>query len=70
MQIGFNLPAAGNLAAPDALARLAVEGEAMGFDYADLQRPRGDPERYRTRAIPIPRAASFPPARAATGTSS
>lgn len=33
MQIGFNAPTAGPLAAPAALVRLAVEGEAMGFDY-------------------------------------
>ncbi|HUA77849.1 MAG TPA: TIGR03619 family F420-dependent LLM class oxidoreductase [Acetobacteraceae bacterium] len=33
MQIGFNAPTAGRLAAPDALTALAVEGEAMGFDY-------------------------------------
>jgi probable F420-dependent oxidoreductase len=33
MQIGFNLPTAGPLAAPGPLTRIAVEGEAMGFDY-------------------------------------
>src|SRR5215471_9757136 len=34
MQIGFNAPTAGPLAAPDALVRICVEGEAMGYDYA------------------------------------
>src|SRR4051794_9411947 len=34
MQIGFNAPTAGFLATPDVLARICVEGEAMGFEYA------------------------------------
>jgi probable F420-dependent oxidoreductase len=34
MQIGFNAPTAGPLAATDHLVRLVTEGEAMGFDYA------------------------------------
>ena len=34
MQIGFNAPAGGPLATAEAMTRLAVEGEAMGFDYA------------------------------------
>ncbi|MDB5373466.1 MAG: putative F420-dependent oxidoreductase, Rv2161c family [Belnapia sp.] len=34
MQIGFNAPAGGPLASAAAMTRLAVEGEAMGFDYA------------------------------------
>jgi probable F420-dependent oxidoreductase len=34
MQIGFNAPTAGPLSAPDALTRIVVEGEAMGYDYA------------------------------------
>ncbi|HZP99765.1 MAG TPA: LLM class F420-dependent oxidoreductase [Reyranella sp.] len=33
MQIGFNLPNSGALSAVGAMTRLAVEGEAMGFDY-------------------------------------
>jgi probable F420-dependent oxidoreductase len=33
MQIGFNAPTSGPLATPSALTQLAVEGEAMGFDY-------------------------------------
>src|ERR1700693_143838 len=34
MQFGFNLPMSGPLASPDILTRLAVEGEATGYDYA------------------------------------
>jgi probable F420-dependent oxidoreductase len=33
MQFGFNAPASGNLSQHDDLVRLAVEGEAMGYDY-------------------------------------
>ncbi len=33
MLIGFDLPTRGALASPETIARLAVEGEAMGFDY-------------------------------------
>ena len=36
MQIGFNAPTAGPMAAPDDLVRLVVAGEAMGFDYATI----------------------------------
>ncbi len=34
MQFGFNLPTSGDLIAPDILARLATEGEAMGYEFA------------------------------------
>jgi probable F420-dependent oxidoreductase len=34
MQLGFNIPVAGLLGTPVAMARLAVEGEAIGYDYA------------------------------------
>ncbi len=33
IQFGFNAPTGGPLAEPDTLTRLAVEAEAMGFDY-------------------------------------
>src|SRR5580693_1563462 len=33
MQFGFNLPISGPLAAPDIVARIAREGEALGYDY-------------------------------------
>ena len=36
MQIGFNAPTAGPLAATGHLVRLVTEGEAMGFDYATV----------------------------------
>src|SRR5579862_9567949 len=36
MQIGFNLPISGPLAAPETVARIAREGEAMGYDYLTL----------------------------------
>jgi probable F420-dependent oxidoreductase len=34
MQIGFNMPTGGHLATADALAQLATEGEALGYDFA------------------------------------
>src|SRR5262249_39288470 len=36
MQFGFNLPLSGPLASPAMLARLAAEGEAIGYDYAAI----------------------------------
>lgn len=36
MQIGFNLPMSGPMAAPATMARVAREGEALGFDYLTL----------------------------------
>ena len=33
MHFGFNLPNSGALAAPDIMARIAHEGEALGYDY-------------------------------------
>jgi probable F420-dependent oxidoreductase len=36
MQIGFNLPNSGPFSKVDEMTRLAVEGEAMGFDYLTL----------------------------------
>ena len=33
MQFGFNLPNSGALATPEIMARIAREGEALGFDY-------------------------------------
>ena len=36
MQLGFNLPISGPNSAPRILARLAQEGEAMGYDYLTL----------------------------------
>jgi hypothetical protein len=36
MLIGFNLPLSGPTASPAMLARLAAEGEAIGYDYAAI----------------------------------
>jgi probable F420-dependent oxidoreductase len=36
MQIGFNAPTSGPLAAPEALTQLAAGAEAMGFDYVSF----------------------------------
>lgn len=36
MQIGFNLPVSGPMAAPAVMARMARLGEALGFDYLTL----------------------------------
>ena len=36
MQIGFNLPNSGPLSKVADMTRLAVEGEAMGFDYLTM----------------------------------
>jgi probable F420-dependent oxidoreductase len=36
MHIGFNLPISGPLAAPETVARIAQEGEALGYDYLTL----------------------------------
>jgi len=36
MLIGFNLPLSGATASPAMLARLAAEGEAIGYDYAAI----------------------------------
>jgi probable F420-dependent oxidoreductase len=36
MQIGFNLPISGPMAIPEAMARVAREGETIGFDYLTL----------------------------------
>ncbi|HZT87110.1 MAG TPA: TIGR03619 family F420-dependent LLM class oxidoreductase [Stellaceae bacterium] len=36
MQFGFNLPISGGLADPEAMTRIAREGEALGYDYLTL----------------------------------
>ncbi|MGA8549299.1 MAG: LLM class F420-dependent oxidoreductase [Stellaceae bacterium] len=36
MQFGFGAPVNGSLARPENLARIAVEGEAVGYDYATI----------------------------------
>jgi len=36
MQFGFNLPISGPLCSPEIVARIAQEGEALGYDYLTL----------------------------------
>src|SRR6266849_8220573 len=36
MQFGFGAPVSGPLSTPDSLVRIAVEGEAMGYDYTTI----------------------------------
>src|SRR3974390_795372 len=36
MQFGFGAPVSGPLSTPEKLAQIAVEGEAMGYDYATI----------------------------------
>jgi probable F420-dependent oxidoreductase len=36
MKFGFSPPVSGPLASPENLARIAIEGEAMGYDYASI----------------------------------
>ena len=36
MQIGFNLPVSGPMAAPEVIANIAQLGESLGFDYLTL----------------------------------
>jgi probable F420-dependent oxidoreductase len=36
VQIGFNVPTSGILATPDTMARIAIEGEALGYGYLTL----------------------------------
>ena len=59
MQIGFNLPLSGALAAPEILVRLAVEGEAMGFDYIALSDHIVEPRDIHAR-YPYSETGEFP----------
>ena len=70
MQIGFNAPTSGPLATAETLTQLAVEGEAMGFDYLTFSDHIVIPTDIQAPAIPIPRPASFRKGRAADATSS
>jgi probable F420-dependent oxidoreductase len=36
MQYGFGAPVSGDLSAPEALGRIAAQGEAMGYDYTTI----------------------------------
>ena len=59
MQLGFNAPIAGPLAAPDSLVRLVTEGEAMGFAYATFSDHVVIPRDIRAR-YPYTESGEFP----------
>ena len=59
MQIGFNAPTAGPLAAAEHLTRLVVGRRGPGLRLRHLQRPCGDPDRY-PRQIPLQRHRRIP----------
>jgi len=59
MQIGFNLPLSGALASPPVLTRLAVEGEAIGFDYIALSDHIVEPIQIHAR-YPYSETGEFP----------
>jgi probable F420-dependent oxidoreductase len=59
MQIGFNLPLSGTLASPALLTRLAVEGEAIGFDYVALSDHIVEPIHIHAR-YPYSETGEFP----------
>jgi len=59
MQIGFNLPLSGALASPPVLTRLAVEGEAIGFDYIALSDHIVEPIHIHAR-YPYSETGEFP----------
>jgi probable F420-dependent oxidoreductase len=59
MQIGFNLPLSGALSSPALLTRLAVEGEAIGFDYVALSDHIVEPVHIHAR-YPYSETGEFP----------
>jgi probable F420-dependent oxidoreductase len=59
MQIGFNVPVTGPLATAAAMTRLAVEGEAMGYDYASISDHVIEPVDIRAR-YPYTESGEFP----------
>jgi probable F420-dependent oxidoreductase len=59
MQIGFNIPVTGPLATAAAMSRLAVEGEAMGYDYATISDHVIEPVDIRAR-YPYTESGEFP----------
>ena len=61
MQFGFGAPVSGPLSGPRDLARIASEGEAIGYDYCTIIGPCRDPARiggevplFRHRRVPRP----------------
>src|SRR5215471_1262965 len=59
MLIGFNLPMSGPLASPDTIARLAVQGEAIGYDYAAVSDHLVEPIDIHAR-YPYSESGEFP----------
>ena len=70
MQFGFGAPVSGALSAPETLARIATEGEAMGYDYTTISDHVVQFPAISRRAIPIAIPENFPAARVATVTNS
>ena len=60
MQFGFNLPLSGPMASPAMLARLAAEGEAIGYDYAAISDHIVEPTDIRA-CYPYTESGEFPP---------
>jgi probable F420-dependent oxidoreductase len=59
MLIGFNLPMSGPLSSPDTIARLATEGEAIGYDYAAVSDHLVEPIDIHAR-YPYSESGEFP----------
>src|SRR5215471_15187877 len=59
MLIGFNLPLSGPMASPVMLARLAAEGEAIGYDYAAISDHIVEPTDIHAR-YPYTESGEFP----------
>jgi probable F420-dependent oxidoreductase len=61
MQTGFNIPVAGSLGTSATMARLAVEGEAIGYDYACVSDHVVEPTDIHSR-YPYSDSGEFPKA--------
>jgi len=61
MLIGFDTPTRGPLASPDTIARIAIEGEAMGYDYCTISDHVVIPTDIQTR-YPYADSGEFPAA--------
>jgi len=61
MEFGFTVPVTGPLAAPESIARIAAEGEAMGFDYGCISDHVVEPTDIHTR-YPYSDTGEFPKA--------
>jgi probable F420-dependent oxidoreductase len=59
MKFGFNLPLSGPLSSPEALAQLAVEGEAIGYDYGTISDHIVEPTDIHAR-YPYSESGEFP----------